>query len=127
MTGRMFYADVQVIFPAGQGKTRGARDIAFWASFFDLTRPLRRQIAERILRDTELEQPNWHRLQLLQSMNAMCAQFEQRNANLRDPLNARQWEANIGYDNEPTPAYLRLKAAAEKMLTDIYAPKTEAA
>lgn len=128
LTGRNFYADVSVVFPAGQGKTRGLRDVAFWATFFDLTRPLRRQIAERILRDPDLIQPNWHRMQLLQTTDAMCRQLEQRNANLRDPLQAKNWETNVGFDNAPTDAYLRIKAQAEQMLLELYGPvKTEAA
>ena len=126
MTGRNFYADVNVTFPNGQGKTRGLRDVAFWATFFDLTRPLRKAIADKILRDPDLIQPNWHRMQLLQTIDAMCSQLEQRNANLRDPLQAKNWETQVGFDNDPTPAYLRIKDAAQAMLHELY-PQTEAA
>lgn len=126
MTGRMFYANVDIVFPGGQGKTRGLREVAFWATFFDLTRPLRREIASKILRDPDLIQPNWHRMQLLQTQDAICSQLQQRNANLRDPLQAQQWEQHAGFDNAATPAYERMKAQAQAMLLDMYPQKAAA-
>lgn len=111
-TGRHIIADCRMTYPYGYGKTRGLREISYWATFFDLMRLWRWQIAERIIDSPENTDPAWRKLQLKQSVNNKCEQFLMRNAQLRDPLNARNQENQQSYDAPDDERYQRIKAAS---------------
>ena len=48
MTGRILWANVEAAYPAAMPGTF-KRDLPFWAWFFDIVRPLRMEIADRII------------------------------------------------------------------------------
>lgn len=114
--GRIVHADIQMTYPFGYGKTRGLRDVSYWATFFDLMRPWRWKIAERIIDDPENNDQPWRKLQLKQNVTGLCQHFASRNAQLRDPLKAREFENNQGYDAPGDERYMRIKAASMAML-----------
>lgn len=115
MIGRIVHADVAVECRQGmQGTSRGVRDIAYWARFFDETRPLRRAIAERVI--AQSDDAPWRKRQLRQRMPDMEQALAQRNAGLRDPARAQQLEAHYGFDAPEDERYRRIKANAEALL-----------
>lgn len=112
---RIVHADVKVeLLDQMQGKSRGVRDIAFWAEFFDTLRPDRMAIAERIIAASA--EPPYRKMQLRQRMPGLAELFRQRNSKLRDPKQAADLERYYGFDNEETDRYFRLKNAAAAIL-----------
>ena len=123
--GRAVQVDVQMSYPYGLGKTRGLRDISYWATFFDMLRPKRWEIAQRIIDSPENLDPIYRKVQLKQQVNQLAQQFQQSNASLRDPLQARQFELNQGYDAPLDERYTRIYAASQKVLAGVGATITE--
>ncbi len=116
-TGRIVHADVNMTYPYGYGKTRGLRDVSYWATFHDLMRPTRWKIAEKIIDDPENMDMPGRKLQLKQNVTGLCQHFAGRNASLRDPLKAREFELNQGYDSPDDARYERIKAASQVLLS----------
>lgn len=116
-TGRVINADVQMAYPYGYGRTRGLRDVSYWATFHDLMRAWRWKIAEKIIDDPENADQPWRKLQLKQNAGTLAQHFSQRNAMLRDPLKAREFEQNQSYDAPANERYARIKAASQVLLT----------
>jgi len=114
--GRAVYCEAAMAYPYGYGKTRGLREVSFWATFFDLMRPMRSTIAQAIIHSADNLDSNGRKTQLLQSFTAITAHFEQRNATLRDPLQARMFEMQQAYDAPADERYQRIKAAAMNLL-----------
>jgi len=114
--GRAVHADVQMSYPYGYGKTRGLRDVSYWATFFDMLRPQRWNIAQKIIDSPENLDPMYRKIQLKQSVNQMAEQFAARNSKLRDPLQARQFEINQSYDAASDERYQRIYAASQQLL-----------
>lgn len=118
-TGRIVHADVQMTYPYGYGKTRGLRDVSYWATFFDLMRPERWKIAESIINSPENLDPPYRKMQLRQNVNSIAEQFQNRNSKLRDPLHARQFEINQSYDAPSDERYQRIKTESHKLLAKL--------
>lgn len=116
--GRAVHADVQMSYPYGYGKTRGLRDVSYWATFFDMLRPQRWNIAQKIINSPENLDPLYRKIQLQQSIGQMAEQFANRNSMLRDPLKARQFEINQSYDAAADERYQRIYAASQKILAE---------
>lgn len=116
MTERVLYAPVEVDYPSGF-PPRNRRDIAYWAEFFDKTRPLRCRVADKLI--STMSEPPHRRRHLKQTRNKWIALFKQRNAALRDPAFAGNIETQ-GSVAEPMDArHERLKANAERILKDM--------
>ena len=113
------HVDVQMGYPFGYGKTRGLRDVSYWATFFDLMRPERWKIAERIIDNPENLDHVYRKVQLKQSVNSLAEHFAARNAKLRDPLQARQFEISQAYDAPVDERYQRIKTASQKLLSEL--------
>lgn len=117
MSDRIVAADVQVGMDSTQeGKSRGVRDVAWWAEFFDRTRPMRKAVALKLI---ENESP-WRREQLLQRLPFVEQFLVQRNAKLRDPVAAQAVEKYYGFDvpDEADERYVRIQLAAVQLLKD---------
>jgi len=116
--GRAVWADIQMSYPYGYGKTRGLRDVSYWATYFDMRRPHRWQIAQKIIDSPENLDPLYRKIQLKQHVTNLAEQFAARNSKLRDPLQARQFEINQAYDAMPDQRYTRIYANSQKILAE---------
>jgi hypothetical protein len=116
LSGRLLWVDGEMFYPDEQGGTRGLRDISYWATFFDITRPLRVQAAEAIL-EAGKDLP-YLRSQRRGNFQPLINSFLQANAHLRDPLGAMQFEKR-GFDAPADERYARLKAKADAMMMEI--------
>jgi len=114
--GRTVHVDVQMAYPYGYGKTRGCRDVSYWATFFDMLRPARWEIAQRIIDSPENLDPTYRKIQLKQNVNNLAQQFQTSNSALRDPLQARRFETDQAYDAPADERYQRIYAASQKIL-----------
>lgn len=113
MTGRILWADISVEEIGGRGKSRGVRDVSFWATLFEGTRHHRVQVAESLSRE---HNPKWLQTQLLQRREILDLFFQSRMARLRDPATAHAFEQRMSFDAPADERYLRIKAAAEAMM-----------
>lgn len=100
---RISFADVDV--DAGvKLPTQEMRDVAWWATFFDSQRLVRRRHARAIIDSPEFQEPEW-RKELLRRHYPL---IEYRSQNINDSVRAMQWPATL-----PGGArYDRLKAMA---------------
>jgi hypothetical protein len=121
MTGRILWASVDVEEIGGRGKSRGVRDIAFWAMLFDATRNYRTQVATELSRE---HNPQWLQTQLMQRRDILNLYFASRMVRLRDPATAHHFEQRMSFDAPEDERYLRIKAQAKAMLAK---PKERAA
>jgi len=94
------------------GATRGLRDVTWWATFYDVTRVLRREAAERIVRSANFAATPERRAALLEAMACHCLQFYSDCAHFRDPATAARFEQTMGYDAPDDARYRRAKAAS---------------
>lgn len=123
--GRAVQADIQMSYPYGYGKTRGLRDVSYWATFFDMLRVKRWEIAQRIIDSPDNLDPTYRKVQLKQAAQQMAGEFQQRNSGLRDPLQARQFELGQSYDAPSDERYNRIYVASQKIMADIGLTLTE--
>lgn len=115
LSGRVIHSDVKMsILQDLKGKSRGVRDVEFWAKFFDETRPSRIKIAENIL--AESHDYDWRKDQIKHQMPNVIKFLEHRNSMLRDPLQAKRIEAHYSFDAPADERYLRIKAQAKQIL-----------
>lgn len=121
LTGRILWADIPVEEIGGRGKSRGVRDVAFWAALFDATRTYRIKLATELSREHNQE---WLQLQLLQRRDILDLYFRSRMARLQDPATAHAFEQRMSFDAPADERYLRIKARAEAMFAK---PKEQAA
>lgn len=117
LTERILYAPVEVDYPAGFPQ-RNRRDIAWWAEFFDKTRPLRCQAADKLI--AAMHEPPHRRRHLKTTRERWMAMFEQRNAALRNAEFAGRIEQN-GIVEPMDARHERLRANAEQILKDLVA------
>ena len=122
MTGRILWAQIDVEEIGGRGKSRGVRDVAFWAALFDATRPFRAELATELSRE---HNPQWLQTQLAQRRDILNLYFASRMARLRDPATAHAFEQRMSFDAPDDERYRRIKAQAEAMMSA--RPKEEAA
>lgn len=115
MIGRIREApiDVQLMIPL-EKNSRGVRDIAFWAKFFDATRPLRVAMAERIIDQMDESLP--HKDALRHKIPALISEFEKSNAALCDPEDAAKKEEFFSFDAPDDERYQQIKGAAEDFM-----------
>jgi hypothetical protein len=118
MSGRIIHAPVDCTqLSELKGQSRGVREIAWWAAFFEATRPMRRKVAEGII-EAGSDQP-YRKLQLRQQLSGMEKLLVQRNSGLLDPQRAAQLESFYSFDAPADERYQRVKAKAQAMLDEI--------
>lgn len=115
LSGRIVNCDITVKMLADlKGASRGVRDIAWWANFFDATRPERIAAADRII-DSGNDQP-YRRTQLRQQRAGMIRLLRERESGNRDAVTARDREKYFAFDAPADERYARVKATAQRML-----------
>lgn len=119
MIGRLREApvDTKAMLPF-KGNSRGVRDVAFWAKYFDATRPERVAMAERIIDQLDETLPRKAELRL--NIPSLCEEFARSNAPLCDPRNAQEKEEFFSFDAPEDDRYQRIKRTAEKKLARMY-------
>ncbi len=109
-------AEIDVSLLQGmQGKSRGIRDVGWWAEWFDWTRRIRVQTAADII----LASATPGRVNLHAAIPAKAEAWRQSNSVLRDPERAAALEKFYAYDAPEDERYRRIKAQAEQMLERI--------
>lgn len=109
MSGTIAHADVAIRYPddAEARRSRGVRDVRFWAKFFEATRPLRVQAALAVLADPVFGG---------QRELAPAASY---NLPLLDREHAAHIERNVAFDAPELARYSRIKLAAGAMLRQL--------
>lgn len=122
MIGRIVRVpDIAVVYPdkAEATRSRGIRDIQFWAQFFEATRPIRERSA-RVIIESELFQDSQARKRaLLKVIPQLRPHFSARNQAILDPERAKNIESSVSFDAPADERYQRIKAAAERILADL--------
>lgn len=112
---RILHVNIDVQLLEGvKGKSRGVREITFWAELFDRMRPARRAIAEKII--DESSEPTWRKIQLRQRLAGLEQWLAQRNSKLRDPEQAKMLEKFYSSGDAPDERYDRMKNLAIEMM-----------
>lgn len=118
MSGRYVHADVHVeLIGEVKGKSRGVREITFWAELFDRLRPSRIEVAKNIINSGP--EPLLRKRELLSALLTVANSWLHSNSILRNPVRATELEKFYAFDNELDARYLRLKAKAEKMMEEL--------
>lgn len=109
MSGTIARADVAVRYPDGEeaARSRGVRDVRFWAKFFEDTRPLRVAAAAAIVADPVFE----GRRELVPAPSY--------NVPLLDAERARHIESKVAFDAPDDERYSRIKRAAGAILAGL--------
>jgi hypothetical protein len=99
--------------PVGERKTKGLREVDWWAKFFDRTRPIRLKAANHILDALPIPE----RLIARQRHQYVCAALNQRNQPLTRPGSTEVFQGWAEEVNEAIPErYLRAKRRAQIVL-----------
>ncbi len=114
MIGRLYSVPIDVRF-VGSPRTRGMRDLLFWAQFYDAMRVHRRAVAEAIVASASFLDSPERKRELIEDLDQLCANLEAHCAVLRDPDFARRIEAS-GFDAPVNDRYLRAKERAQTAL-----------
>jgi hypothetical protein len=117
MIGRTHYIPMDVEF-LGPLKTRGLREVAYWARFFSKMRVYRRATAESILASPDLLMSAERRQELRDQLDNMCALFERGLSFLLEPAHIAAAEAG-GYDAPDDERYRRIKARSMRLLEEL--------
>jgi hypothetical protein len=117
MICRYFSVDVSVPAdgPSRPANTIRMRDVAFWATYYDLMALERRNKARAIINGSDFLTPEWLKEELRVSYRWIEDDARQINENVRQ--NAAVIEARRGSDSPPDEGYLRAKARAEQKLS----------
>lgn len=119
MIGRIVaVASIEVAYPdqSEAKRTRGARDILFWARFFDETRPLRIDIARRIIDDPEFAATAEERAAHHARIPLVCECLKNRNSIIRDANYVPGLEKTVSFDAPDDERTRRIRAAAQAIL-----------
>jgi hypothetical protein len=120
MIGRMYPLELDFDF-GDWTKTRGMRDLTYWAQFFDDMRGERRALAETIINDPEFKTDDPIKKQLLQRMDMLCAKFLHSNSCLRDPEHADRIMKKFAHDAPESERYLRIKERSADLVKRAHA------
>ena len=121
MIGRMLPLELDLDF-GDWTKTRGMRDLTYWAKFFDDMRGHRRAIAERIINDPGFMTDEVIKKQLIQRMDMLCTKFLHSNSCLRDPEHAGRIMKKFAHDAPEDERYLRIKERSTDLLKRAHGP-----
>jgi hypothetical protein len=117
MIGRTHYMPMDVEF-VGPMRTRGLREIVYWANFFSKMRAHRCAIAKSILSSPDLLMSAERRQELFDGMDDMCAMFERSLAFLIERASVEGAEA-VGFDAPDDERYRRIKARSMRVLEEL--------
>jgi len=112
LTGRMIHFPCDIRYPE-QAPPWSRKDLVFWATFFENTRPMRVEAADRIIAASD--SAPWQRYDLKARRPLILDYGRARNAKLRDPRFAAQHEGGDMVDSHPE-RHERLKAAAIRLM-----------
>lgn len=112
LVGRRLHFPAQIKYPQSAPPYL-RKDLTFWAKFFDETRGLRCEAADRIIAASD-DAP-WRKWELLAKRDLICDYGQQRNALLRDPQYAKRHEGG-DLNDQHMDRHDRLKANALAML-----------
>ena len=117
LTGRVIWIDCGIAHYEGAPKTTRLRDVAFWATLFDLMRGLRVLTAIEIIRDCRGHIDDKHAL--MHAMGETSQKLFRLNADLRDGFKAAQLERGIGEAGKPDAGYKKAKANGERLFKEL--------
>lgn len=100
-------------------QTRGLRDVIWWATFYDETRPMRAALARTIINDPDYEGSPDYRQDVIGSIPEVGREFEKLNAILRHPEHARVVELQYGHEAPADERYIRIKRNAEQIISEL--------
>ena len=126
MIGRIVRVpDIAVVYPdrTEATRSRGIRDILFWAQFFEATRPIRERSARVIIENELFDATPSRKRALLKVIPQLRAHFTARNQIILDPERAKSLERTVSFDAPADDRYQRVKAAAQRILRDLSKPK----
>jgi hypothetical protein len=118
LIGRMIPVDLDVECFEWK-KTRGMRELTYWATFYDDMRPHRRAIAEAIIKDPEFLTTDAFKQELLDRMDRLCDTFNRANSVLRDPAHAAKITSEFAHDAPADERYLRVKARSLELVKSL--------
>lgn len=120
MIGRQLPLDMEVE-AVNLTRTRGMREIPYWAMFFDNMRPHRRKTAESIINGDDFKSTDGVKKMLLERMDGICAKLEKSNSVLRDEKHAEKIMQTFSHDAPDDERYKRIKARSLELLQQIAA------
>lgn len=116
--GRILWAKIDIEEIGGRGKSRGVREVAFWAALFDGLRAHRLATAESL---SQKFNPGWYHTMLMQRRDLINLYFADRISALRNPATALHFEKRMSFDAPADVRYLRIKSAAEETMREVLA------
>lgn len=126
LIGRYFQANVdfrpELWRPAN---TIRLRDVAFWATYYDMMALERRAKARAIIKGQDFLTPDWQKFDLLENFQVIENEAFNINQNVRN--SAAHLEAQRGDKGPPDEGYLRAKAKAEAKLNELHSKLRKAA
>lgn len=125
MIDRLVPATLNLDFGDNWTKTRGMRDLTYWAKFFDDMRWQRQATAKRIINDPEFKAADDLKTRLLARMDELCQVFLHSNSCLRDPAHAAKIMATFAHDAPEDERYIRIKERSLALVTqrDVVDPR----
>jgi hypothetical protein len=114
-SGRLFPIPVRTGQIEGRGTTTGIRDVAWWAAFFEQTRPLRMQMADAI---AAAAHPSAVHQRLKGVLPQVAEQFARMQADLQANNRAAELEASFSAGGGASERYLRARTEAERFVRD---------
>jgi hypothetical protein len=116
MIGRLVPLKLNLDFGDQWMKTRGMRDLSYWAAFFDDMRSHRRATAEHIVNDPEFKTASDLKKTLLDRMDSLCQAFLHSNSCLRDPAYAARIMETFAHSAPEDERYVRIKERSMELL-----------
>lgn len=101
------------------------RDVAFWATYYDMMAIERRAKARAIILSDDFKTPDWQKKDLIENFQVIENEAWRINQHVRD--NAAHYEAQRGDKGPPDEGYLRAKAKAERKLAELLGALKQAA
>lgn len=117
MIGRMLPLKLNLDFGDSWTKTRGMRDLTYWAQFFDDMRWHRLATAKQIINDPEFKTADDLKKRLLERMDALCQSFLHSNSCLRDPAYAARIMNTFAHNAPEDERYIRIKERSMELVT----------
>ncbi|MGE5165139.1 MAG: hypothetical protein ACM3IH_14095 [Sphingobacteriales bacterium] len=125
LVGRYFPADVDIDTSRKPADTMRLRDVAFWASYYDMMALDRRAKARAMIQSEDFKTPEWLKQGLLDDYHVIETEAWRINESVRH--SAADLEARRGDKGPPDEGYLRAKAKAEAKLNELFSTLRQAA
>lgn len=125
LVGRYFSVDVNIDTSRKPADTMRLRDVAFWATYYDLMALDRRAKARALIQSEYFQTPEWLKNGLIDSYQVIENEAWRINQSVRQT--AADLEARRGDSGPPDEGYLRAKAKAEAKLNELFSTLRKAA